>query len=526
MVKRIFIVFVAVCVMLASCSFGTAVIANAQDKVPTFSLSLVSETDKQAVVSINLEDGSFYNSTFIFVMSDKISACTKIVKTEFFKSEIGGVEVVGGTVISAFNVDEAMVTIASTDAFDEKGEYFEVTFSKATPSAVSKDDIILCVSDVGARVISRLAFGCGDVNSDNRVNSADALAVLKHCTGVEALSAHSLERADTDYNEIINSRDAYYILQYINGEIEEFSEELQGFSNNPVFTCEIYEETDSSVTFSLSLKEGGFNNGTFSITTGELLGDCVSVGRTNELKDISLDVADKGGTISFNSNKSTNTVSIASTEELTGQCGYFLFTFKKLSDTPVCSEDISVKISDIDARVENRLPVVCRHSWVAVSVPATCTKTGEKYEECEKCGEKRNLTETPCLLHDCKVVDSMLVGLAEGLTLNDFANKYFIGKAEQIELASGETFIGTGTVITVNYSDASSESFTAVVAGDTDGNGICDAQDSVIVSCITEGLYGENVLSKAVYLAADCNGDNAVDSFDSDYLISRGLLLK
>ena len=53
----------------------------------------------------------------------------------------------------------------------------------------------------------------GDVNGDNKVNSADALLVLQHAVGLITLSKDAIGRADMDSNGILNSFDALLILR-------------------------------------------------------------------------------------------------------------------------------------------------------------------------------------------------------------------------------------------------------------------------------------------------------------------------
>lgn len=53
----------------------------------------------------------------------------------------------------------------------------------------------------------------GDVNGDNKVNSADALLVLQHAVGLITLSKDAIAKADMDSNGILNSFDALLILR-------------------------------------------------------------------------------------------------------------------------------------------------------------------------------------------------------------------------------------------------------------------------------------------------------------------------
>ncbi|MBQ8228345.1 MAG: dockerin type I repeat-containing protein [Clostridia bacterium] len=57
----------------------------------------------------------------------------------------------------------------------------------------------------------------GDVNSDSKINSSDALLVLQSSTGVVSLSSKQKEQADVNRDSKINASDALLILQYATG---------------------------------------------------------------------------------------------------------------------------------------------------------------------------------------------------------------------------------------------------------------------------------------------------------------------
>lgn len=66
----------------------------------------------------------------------------------------------------------------------------------------------------------------GDVNADGKVNSTDALSVLKHAVGSSYLAEEYLFWADVNADTKINSTDALEILQYAVGKITRFSAEI------------------------------------------------------------------------------------------------------------------------------------------------------------------------------------------------------------------------------------------------------------------------------------------------------------
>lgn len=65
-------------------------------------------------------------------------------------------------------------------------------------------------------------FDFGDVNLDDKFTSQDALLVLQHTTGLRAMSAGELKRADVSKDGNINSSDALLLLQRATGIIKSF----------------------------------------------------------------------------------------------------------------------------------------------------------------------------------------------------------------------------------------------------------------------------------------------------------------
>lgn len=81
----------------------------------------------------------------------------------------------------------------------------------------------------------------------------------------------------------------------------------------------------------------------------------------------------------------------------------------------------------------------------------------------------------------------------------------------------------TGDKVEINSSDGTVErSYTVVVFGDLDGNGIYDGQDATIASTIASGMIAPSAAQK---LAADCNHDNVINSDDVLLLEQAGVLL-
>lgn len=65
--------------------------------------------------------------------------------------------------------------------------------------------------------------------------------------------------------------------------------------------------------------------------------------------------------------------------------------------------------------------------------------------------------------------------------------------------------------------------YSAVIIGDVTGDGNYDGMDSIIVSSLVSGILTETDVSKAVYMAADCNHDGQITQSDIDLLTFSGV---
>ena len=62
----------------------------------------------------------------------------------------------------------------------------------------------------------------GDVNEDGKINTADAVFILKYAAGMMSLDDNGLIAADVNHDEKVNTADAVLILKYAAGMITEF----------------------------------------------------------------------------------------------------------------------------------------------------------------------------------------------------------------------------------------------------------------------------------------------------------------
>ena len=82
-----------------------------------------------------------------------------------------------------------------------------------TAISVNKGFKQTCEVTVGGDLVK------GDVNGDNKVDVADALAILSYVVGKQGLSDKQITASDVDKNAVVNANDALKILKYSVGKI-------------------------------------------------------------------------------------------------------------------------------------------------------------------------------------------------------------------------------------------------------------------------------------------------------------------
>lgn len=87
---------------------------------------------------------------------------------------------------------------------------------------IYSDDQVFDCSKATLKFKVSTGSSLGDVNGDGKINSADALLVLRHSVGSTTLSAEQKKRADVTGDGSINSQDALKILQFAVGSITKF----------------------------------------------------------------------------------------------------------------------------------------------------------------------------------------------------------------------------------------------------------------------------------------------------------------
>ena len=128
------------------------------------------------------------------------------------------------------------------------------------------------------------------------------------------------------------------------------------------------------------------------------------------------------------------------------------------------------------------------------------------------------------------VVDNdseLIYGVREKLTQSDFESDYvsLIGENASVEYTQGLGF-GTGTLVELkdSSSDTVVKTYSLVVYGDLDGDGVSDGQDVMLAKLLADGILTKADVSAAVFEAADCNHDSQITDDDVELIISSGVL--
>lgn len=143
---------------------------------------------------------------------------------------------------------------------------------------------------------------------------------------------------------------------------------------------------------------------------------------------------------------------------------------------------------------------------------------------CSLCGNTEKIL-LPNNLKNCTVENQFIYGFAPRLSENSFYSEY-VNSTENVNVQTvNKNCVGTGTVVSVSYGEYGSSNYEIVIFGDVNGDGFYDGRDSMIVSCLANGMLSRENVSEAEYMAADCNHDGVIDQLDVDILNQAGVLL-
>lgn len=156
--------------------------------------------------------------------------------------------------------------------------------------------------------------------------------------------------------------------------------------------------------------------------------------------------------------------------------------------------------------------------WSISSMPSL-SADGEASKYCSKC-KKTDTKILPFAFKECAENGSLIKNYSYGLTEELFRESNIV--YENSSVAPSGTYVGTGSVVSADYSDGVVFDYTVALNGDVDGDGFCDAQDAIIMMCVTEGML---TADECTLYAADCQEDGTVDGADALYAQQKGINL-
>ena len=197
----------------------------------------------------------------------------------------------------------------------------------------------------------------GDLNDDARVNSADVLLLLRYCVGLSELSSEQLINADVNSNSVVDSEDAYWIMNYSVGLLSSFEEVMNYESQNPVFSINCIEETDSKVVVAVNLESGSFNFATLRMNLLTQNLSCTKIERADNWKDFCEDHENDEGPPIIALNKDNGMSSICSLSDYDIYGSILLYTFSKSFSTTISymlEDYIQLYVTDVEADVKQQ----------------------------------------------------------------------------------------------------------------------------------------------------------------------------
>ena len=180
------------------------------------------------------------------------------------------------------------------------------------------------------------------------------------------------------------------------------------------------------------------------------------------------------------------------------------------------------------------------HSYVERILQPTCTEDGYKLCVCEcdnvyieehidalghsykngvciNCGKTTGGISVP---DNSSVVIDKEKGLISGLdmSLDKDGLMQYLEISDDVTLTLSTDIIGTGTVITISDKATGNilETYTAVIFGDYNGDGVADIEDTGYFSSISNFEIFDYFENEYLFMAADINGDGVVDSMDEE----------
>ena len=163
----------------------------------------------------------------------------------------------------------------------------------------------------------------------------------------------------------------------------------------------------------------------------------------------------------------------------------------------------------------------------AVDLAKTAIERATTAEEIESARESglAVIHASDFAIGNCTTSGSFVYGLEPLLTEASFGEKYIVNDTVSVRYnPSSKDVLGTGSTVSVTYYSGNTDEYSIVIFGDVNGDGWYDGMDSIIVSCLANGMLSQEDVTEAQYMAADCNHDGVIDSLDVEILSEAGVL--
>ena len=251
-------------------------------------------------------------------------------------------------------------------------------------------------------------------------------------------------------------------------------------------------------------------NGTISLLGGTIVSWGQKAGGDNEPLDSDGDLTIKGATV-FAAGSSMMTTTPTSSSQ-----AYVRYS----SSTYATGKTINVKYNGTTVYNAKAIKDV---NYVLYSSPSMTSSSGWTITADTSSLLVPDYTLTAL---NSTVIDSsssLIYGVEPGITSLDG----YVSTSEDCSLSYTQTAngFGTGTVVNVIYNNETVETYTLLIYGDVNGDGMYDATDALIVNLLANGVLTKQQVGTAQYAAADCNHDSAVDSSDASLLEQAGVFL-
>ncbi len=159
--------------------------------------------------------------------------------------------------------------------------------------------------------------------------------------------------------------------------------------------------------------------------------------------------------------------------------------------------------------------------WVYYVMP-TVTQNGTDRLTCSVC--RQSIYRESPKATTATVSNEFIYGFTANVS-DDGIKSYFNLKYLSVSATpSKNEVMGTGSVVAVKQKNITTN-YTVVIFGDVNGDGWYDGQDSLIVSCLANGMLTQEDVTSAEFMAADCNHDGIIDESDVALLNEAGLIL-